>query len=348
MSFNHSVFDGTGAGKVLELLAQCCSGPREKALISAGDTQCGMRQSIANVFEHSAHMIDHSKETGPAPMIPEIPEGKVAEIMAQATSSLSTCRLIFAAARILHLKQGCSQVLSNTYNQTAVLNKDNGRSQFVSSNDVLTALLAISINRTRCRTRKPARQPDSVDIFTVVNMRERLPSPTFKDYLGNMAVPLRLTTFLHDFKSERRRATGPEGHYESIIDELPAITSLALMLREMVQSKDAQYFSSFISFIQSQGDWRKTSFPVADINFSSWRHLRAHSLEFGTGFGKVKSFDMLFGLFDGVCIVMPAFNSSEHQVSPWEVHITLNSDELDLFTDDELIRWLLRDSDLEQ
>jgi fumigaclavine B O-acetyltransferase len=331
MTFNHVVFDGTGAGKILELLARCCRDPSATPLPLTFEKENDVRSAIFGVPGNTYPVQDHRGGVGPAKAIPPVPPD---------AASLRTCRFEFNIERILRLKRQCAQLLKHG----CIFQPGSADlPPFLSSNDVLTSALADAVQRARCNS-KEARTYDWLDLCMAVNMRDRIELPIAREFLGNMAFNLRLTTPAPDHEPERCLDCRPTDDGPIPTSQLRFITELACQLRNKIRSMDRDYFHSLMTYVANQKDWSQTGMIFTDLAFTSWRHVDICGLDFGITFGSVHDFDLVFGLVDGAVIALPKRpppDPKDQKDPNWDIHITLPAKDLEALVEDDLIRWLM-------
>ncbi|KAL5332217.1 transferase family-domain-containing protein [Aspergillus crustosus] len=305
MSLHHFFADGTGAGLVLEALGECCrcapspssflSHAVDKANLSLvsklAQEETHLRERVLNtrgLYSDNAHVPNcrdktpnATDKTSPLPP-PSVPR-----------------KFMFPADRIRHLKTACNNLLPDAR---------------VSSNDVLTALLATAMHDTM-----EPRGPPSTTLMMAVDLRRRLSPPRYDSYLGNMA------TFLHvpitRLSSPLDVITRAMGSNRMSSHELQQIAEVALRIRQGLPTINEQFICNLIESKRDPtlSDWAPPS-PF-NIFISSWRHMRPYHVNFGPALGHIDAFEMNPVPVNGTVVVMPP-QRGDHPL--FEVNIALS------------------------
>jgi fumigaclavine B O-acetyltransferase len=339
MGYNHSVFDGTGAGTILEMLADCCraGAASDISLITTSDIESELRgflssASVAVPKDSQAEYAINCAHT---------------EVETQSfPTMLCNYPFLLSSDRIERLRDACNGLLPyvvETYSraQTSPVNNDGKWPDFLSSNDVLTALLAISVKRAR--EAAPSPQPRSTSLAMAVNLRERLKSVP-SHYLGNLVTTVWASHLEPPKRPEALVSTCSTCEQLEIeMDDLLWIVEVAFRVRLGLNSIDEEHACGLIHYLHSQDDWEKIGIHFTDPVFvSSWRHLKVYRLDFGPGIGRIQNFEMDVGTSDGNCIVMPAdFKKidGKNKRPQWEVRLILNQEAMDALINDSLFSW---------
>ncbi|KAI9934750.1 hypothetical protein MW887_000367 [Aspergillus wentii] len=321
VNFTHLVFDATGVGKILEALAEYCNSPAVTCTPSKPDhpkriTAIFMNPPDPNSTASLPGGIDYLQ--GPL----GVPREQIPlEQTFAAPSSLSTRRLTFSAANVLRLQEECNRLLQSQGSPD--------KPPSVSRNDVLSCLLGLCIQKVRGKTAQPGTKQDPLELAIGVNMRPRLASSIAADYMGNMAMPLILTTDINHAALDTPQPN------------LPLLTQLALRMREKLQSYESRFFNRVMSLARKQSDWSRSQIRFTKTTVTSWRHLNIYSLDFGAALGPVTNFDTPFAFFGGWSVVLPRYSSEGEKEARWDVDLTLESDLLELLVEDDWLSGVL-------
>lgn len=360
MAFSHSVLDGTGTGVVHEMLAECCRAAAMDSLPSlptSGEEEAALRNRLTTAGDGGHPEIDHSGEIGQSYAYErkeenedckEGTEASKQESIQLLAAGLQTRAFIFSPERLEHLRKACSgflPLLSHLYIQTAESTRK--WPEFLSSNDVLTALLGFCIERTRAKSGVDVSSPSRHTTFAV-NFRNRL--TTLPDhYLGNAVFPSRVYFRMPadeppDLDSlenliDMHRLQGSGIDARSLLE----IANQAFQSRAGILAYDDAFLRSWMAFVTMQPDYESMNLRFGDTIAASWRDLKINSLDFGDGLGRVDNFELNIGVSDGACIIMPETRldpSATAPKAPWDVRISLKTQEMAVFERDLLIDWL--------
>ena len=355
MAFSHSVFDGTGTGRIHELLAECC---RAAATQTAPNLPTDekkeelLRHVLTTAGEGEHPEIDHSGEIGQSYAYEskedgdgEAPQAKSMELLG---AGLATHAFILSTEKLEQLRKSCSELLpllTRLYSQTAKEQRE--WPTFLSSNDVLTGAFAFCIEKARAQNGIDV-SSKSRHLTFAVNFRKRLQAIP-DHYLGNAVFPSRIYFQLPtgsdvDFDA-LESSVNLQPLQESGIDvrELLDIANQAFQSRAGISSYDDAFLRSFMAFMTKQEDYEATNLRYGDLIASSWRDLKINSLDFGPGLGHVDNFELNIGVADGAMTVLPEVKrdpSATKKKAPWDVRVSLASQIMATFQQDTLITWL--------
>ncbi|GIJ83203.1 hypothetical protein Asppvi_001722 [Aspergillus pseudoviridinutans] len=298
LRFSHTVLDRTGAGTLLKVFALCCRGLPAAELPTNAEKENASRDMILHATLPDNRRRDHDEEYTIDPLAFEM--------------------LVDVRTRDSALKETCS----------AILHERGIDPMWVSSNDVFTAFLAVSISQAQISMNRP---PKESDIVMAVNLRNKLQPSVPGGYLENMVTVMR-TGF------------NPRlCHCNQVDDERKSrIAQLALKVRARLTSCDDDHVRSLILYVKDQNDWSTVNMKFSGMmSIASWRHLKACGLDFGSGFGSVRFDVPTVGAPDGLCIFMPrqakAESDSLHDV-PWDRYLSLDSAVMDALIQDPFFR----------
>ena len=338
MAFHHSVLDATGSAIVLEMLAQCCrTSPADIIQLPTDhEHESHSRRLIFDATAFLHEQKDHTDVYGPLESTSDHSLGPGIDIKASSASDLCIHPFVFSSERIRRIKDACN---SRTFEHLHA-----HKHGPISSNNILTALLAICIDRAR-RSKLPNRT-DRSQLFVAVNLRGRLQPPLPENYLGNAVTVARILLTPPSLHLKQFLENQSPSICDGIDDgDLHQIASLATNISAKVTSINDEFVRSFISYVRGHQDWSFTNTKLPDVIVSSTRHLKVYSLDFGTILGQIDGFELLQPrTLDGVCIIMPDRRRTVHtdaQTPPWDVRLTLNTTTVQYLMDDPLFCWAL-------
>ncbi|OQD78253.1 hypothetical protein PENDEC_c001G02505 [Penicillium decumbens] len=324
MSFWHNVFDGTGAGVILEAIAECCKTANDDSpspiAQTLAKTHTGLRKKVSAFPSKCQLRLDHTVELGAPIFDPKISTEQWNEIESAAASAVETKRYIFSPEKVVKVKEICTRLLPQLQSFPA----------WISSNDIITATLVICIDRTFHPERLD--KTGSADFLMAVDLRSRIQPPLPETYLGNLIFPV------HDeiYFKETAGQTGEDA------DSLH-LAQLALRIRTRLASIDETVAYSASATVAEYDDWTKIEANPAGIIVTSWRGLKTYSLDFGAGLGYIEDFEPGLALVPGGCIVLPSRMLQENSGStpPWEVCITMKKGDNQVLVQDPLFSQIL-------
>ncbi|KAL1852304.1 hypothetical protein Plec18170_006032 [Paecilomyces lecythidis] len=322
MSFWHSVFDGIGAGIILEATAECCKTANDDSetpiVQTIAQTHTELRKKVSAFPSKCQVRLDHTVELGTPIFDPRISSEQWNAIESAAASAVETKRHTFSPEKVAEVKELCTQLLPQLQSSHA----------WISSNDIITATLVICVDRTLNSER--ADKTKSADFLMAVDMRSRAGLP--ETYLGNSIFPV------HDniYFKETAWQTGADA-------DLLHLTQLALRIRTKLAHMDETVAYSASAAVAEHEDWTKIEAKPAGIIVTSWRGLKIFSLDFGAGLGRIEDFEPGLALVPGGCILLPSRVSPENRGStpPWEVCITMKRGDSKALVQDPLFSRIL-------
>lgn len=322
MSFHHHAFDGTGAERILEALAECCRAPDDHTELSLPSTiaanEARLRNEISEWPSKCVTRKDHSNEFGPALYDVNITSEQWAQIEATMAAAVTTKKFAFCSEKIRQVKGLCQKIL--------------GTSTIISSNDLVTAMLALCIDRAQNPNRdKAGRQEDDASVLMIVNMRPRVHPPIPSTYLGNLILPVR--TAIYPSNPHPIECAGDQADQNVV-----TLAQLATEIRTKLQSMNETDAYSMSAKIAEQDNWNDLGGKNASAIFTSWRHLGVFEVDFGGQLGPIKDFETEPGLMPGGCIMLPAPPNLEDKTpATWNVDITMKPEDFERFEKDELL-----------
>lgn len=327
MSFMHAAMDGTGAGIVLQALAEGCKatdGNPGTITASIAKNEVNIRQEVSLWPLKCKTRLDHSLELGPPVFDSNIPSEQWAAMETAASSLVKTKKFAFSPEKIAQVKETCNKLLPEFQS-----------SSLISSNDIVTAILGICIDKAQHPMK--ASQNENASVLMAVDLRNRVKPPLPNTFAGNMVFPVRSNIHF------------PQCQQTSMRDGLEAeflhLTQLALQLRTKLGSINESFAYSVSATVTDKEDWCAAEIKSADVIVTSWRHLKMFGVDFGEGLGKIYDFDAGLLLVPGACIVMPSKdqgNALENgSAVPWEASITLKTGDFDILVNDPLFNRIM-------
>lgn len=327
MSFMHAAMDGTGAGIVLQALAECCKatdGNPGTVTASIAKNEVKIRQEVSSWPLKYKTRLDHSLELGPPVFDSSITSEQWAAMEAAMSSVVKMKKFTFSPQKISQVKEACNKFLPEFQ-----------LSSFVSSNDIITAILGICIDRAQHPM--GASQNENATVTMTVDLRNRVNPPLSSTSVGNMSFPIRNNIHFPRHKQASVR--------DGIEADFLHLTQLALQLRSKLGSMNESFAYSVSAAVAARGDWCSVEAKPGDVIVTSWRHLKVFSVDFGEGLGKIYDFDAGLSLVPGACILMPLKaqeNAFEGQSAvPWEASITMKAGDFDILVNDPLFSRVL-------
>ncbi|KAJ5517691.1 Transferase [Penicillium expansum] len=228
MTLNHAVFDGSGLGTVLKMLATCCcANSAMDHPVSLPTTYAKEASSRQIILESAAPSSGSDSEAYDRIF-------KSNDIIPGLDKGITSRRFSFPASKIRALKDACNAA------------KPTDQDPAISRNDVLTALLTI------CMTR--ARQTEQTKNLTTqlavpVNLRRKFHPSLPDSYLGNTIIPLVVDIDPPTVPSSRCGTSPMHAH-------LNELTNLSLRIRKELKLLDEKdYTGGLVSYLREQSDW---------------------------------------------------------------------------------------------
>ncbi|CAI7586969.1 unnamed protein product [Penicillium bialowiezense] len=306
MRWNHCFMDATGAAAVVAALGECCrafdleEGQQQPSIVPLLRKDSSLRETLLNLAYP-----DSERRPQRHPIEMDDASTEACGFLCDLPTKLRACKFSFSNSRIQRLKELCREFQP---------------SRALSSNDVLTALLAISIHRTREISATPA------ELVMAVNLRGRFRPPQFESYLGNLVTIVKAPIPGEGPSTASHCRENGIGH-----DEIQQIVHIGSHIRGRLESLDESYLSSWI-----QSDPRDLEGITADhIIFSSFRHLKVYQVDFGSILGHIEAFESLNPPANNTCVLLPQAVES----SLWQVNITMDLIHLKTLQEDSLFAW---------
>ncbi|KAJ5405380.1 hypothetical protein N7465_006664 [Penicillium sp. CMV-2018d] len=292
MTYHHSIFDGTGAGIVLEALGDCCRGPKPDEPLSLLSQLARDEVKLRQVLLDT-RPVGHLDMPNPMSMMAKTASENESDKVSESPDNACpptpiTHKFSFCPVRLGRLKAHCDSLLP---------------SPVLSSNDVLTALLAIGMHEARGI---PA---PSGELVMAVNLRGRVHSLQLASYLGSLVTALKVPL----------PPNRPPCECEIKHDDLQKLAQVASLIRQQLTSIDEQ---AVWQLIESKRVPNASAFAPSPfiVSVSSWRHMKTHSVDFGPILGHIDTFEMDMPPFINSCVIMPRHMTKD---PVWEVNITL-------------------------
>ncbi|KAJ5150185.1 Transferase family protein [Penicillium atrosanguineum] len=346
IGFHHSVFDATGAGRLIEILAECCGGPSSHDLTPTTEVEdeIKLRRLVDNIGTFTAGSSRPRKD-----------EGQNSNIETSTTDSdwalpkLDVYSFHFSATAVTQLKTACNSVLSDIQSRQYDDARPGGeskdpRQKFISTNDILTALAALDIYKARSHHIKDGQTEINAEMVVIVDLRKKLASLP-NSYLGNGVSLIRARAHLQDAFPNPAVLVSKQNQHPTIDNTtLLEITALALQLRQKLALMDDANVRQDIARLMSNKDWSQLGTRLPDTIVSSWRQLKACRLDFGPALGRIAEFNPQATLLDGFCIIQPERAGDGCGEKPgWEAYVTLQSDAMGSFLQNGVFSTLSQD-----
>ncbi|GFF73925.1 acetyltransferase, putative [Aspergillus lentulus] len=326
MTFHHAAMDGAGAARALGLLADYCRDPASSLAGVIPDRQLRSQiDSLAAGCRSGASRVDFSQHyCGLGDWAALLAENWPGFLQARATE-LVTWRLTIPGSKVQYLKAACNALLQG---QTSAL-AGRPTPTILSNNDIVSALMAIILRQAG----QLAGQ--STELSIAVDMRGNFQAPAFNNYLGNMVL---LTYTPIPARKDQALVDGPLPPTTELPQEyLEELTRIAARIRQSLLDVNAEYIQGVLSHLHSQTDWAKIGFRGVPIPLSSFRNFEIFGLDFGESLGsQPRGFQLHLPVLGGMCFILPKRQDS---TEPWDLHLTLNRDDVSIVANDPLFRW---------
>ncbi|KAE8420831.1 transferase family-domain-containing protein [Aspergillus pseudocaelatus] len=319
--FHHSVFDAAGFYFIQDALARCCREPNSPTLtLPLGrDLLEGRRRMV-----HGPMVSEEGREaqTGNSQAL------KIANF--NSVEGLVSRRLIVQPASVEYLKGVCNAILH-----------DRSPEQYLTSNDMISALLWLAIIRARYESPSYGasvqdNQPTESSLILITEIRRSLTPPLPISYMGNGIIQSATTSPVQpalDFDVPNtfhpQSSALTKGDVQLLVD-------LALKVHATQSSVDNAYVKGIIQEKQRSLDWSPT-FKQGDITSTSIRRMGIYGLDFGATLGRVVEFDSPDNRIDGTVCILPA-----RSTSILELRVTLPPDTMLRLLQGPLLRFVMR------
>jgi fumigaclavine B O-acetyltransferase len=331
VSFNHHVFGAEGGGVVLKLLAELCRNPEN------ADMERGSRISSSQVLLRkrafdSISLISSSYAAPTQSPPAQITKPTFSPAPAPPLPVLCEC-FVFSAERLEQLQTSCNALLPwlNSSSQQAL--------SFISSNDVLVALIAACAERAR------GSATPSPDCWLGVNGRKFFNPALPADYMGNTNTPLR-------FQVQPLKQEAPSTLLDELQRQLPGINVLSFLeiattaytVRASLENFRTVFPQAIVSFLHPEANPAKPDVRFSPMLVNSLRSLKTYEMDFGADLGRIQTFDTGVPWLDGACVILPlcADGPDVDHLQPFNVRLSLYSDVMERFKKDQVVRWALQ------
>ncbi|KAL3443339.1 hypothetical protein BJX65DRAFT_312019 [Aspergillus insuetus] len=346
MVFDHAVFDGTGGGVILERLAECCQNPNVN-LTTVDNSEAELRSTVCRLGEASCATHEFNRLFASR----EVPTSVDTQLVSGTSlPKITTRAFTFSSDRIQTLKSACNRLLPSLLyagagHPTSLFLPPTFLPKYLSSSDIVTALVALGINRARdCGDRLS----NPTKLMIAVNFRERLRPPLPKDYFGNAVTQIHKQVSSQGPQIELEKGfSAGDKFLDRNVARVACVAQLAAQLRSGLMSIDDSYIRSLVSYISQNHGGGGSQVVLTDTIVTSWRHLSVYNLDFGVRLGRIVRFLPPIPSFDGVCCLLPArslerlTNSPITNASkaPWDMQISLESSAMASFVEDDFTLW---------
>lgn len=351
LAVNHMVLDGKGNDMLLALLAQCCHDPTGASWsTSAAAAQVETRQYLHTLRGWSDEGPSLGVDAVDATVLPG--EG----LASDATSIVYN--LVFSEERIQQLKRHCNARLPGLRQQHDQEGYKAGPG-FVSSNDVLTALLWI------CASPVVVTQSPSSTVGVAVNSRGRFNPPLPDEYLGNSVAyansllnmsqlrclkhepaaenegreAIRGQSDTSNFSGEKQRACREGCAVIDDDDTMQLLTLMAYRIRCSIADVNGPALAKLVASYYKTPDWSQILLQRCDVIVSSLNDWRVFALDFGSQLGYVDRVEFLPPSSPvGECILKPI---QKEKAAVREVMVTLQPEQMRRMSQLSLLQWAL-------
>nr|WMY26075.1 AzoD [Aspergillus insulicola] len=318
LAVSHMVFDATGMGTVISSLAKCCRARDDAiSLPSSTSFEAETRRKLESAIPASSTTFaDHFGDYTAAA---NIPAAELCEDVSYVAAG-GAYNFTLAAHKVERLKTLCNTWIERTAPEGI---------PWVSSNDIVVALLWLCVNRARF----PQLRDNSVcsntptTLWMPVNIRGRLRPAIPESYMGNAAISLQCThQNLDHFTSPEENLTGESDKLVMLL------CRLSQEIRAGIHSMDDEYVRALLFFIINN----PATLPpmgVTDVCVSSWRNIDIYGAEFGEGIGRPLRMRYVDAVGDGVIFIMP---QRQDKASPWEINVSLKDETMKVLSTDPL------------
>jgi hypothetical protein len=329
-SVTHRVIDANGLGTLIRTLAHLCDdtgGKTTKLATLSGPEQAYTRAALSTIYPQAIVPI-----TLPQYVFTSIPDQSPETMHKNATKLATLCvsrYVTIPTTKILSLKKSCLDHAKDPHKCADCDDRiPSADISWLSSNDVVSALLWLCITRARFFTSQTTQErtedkSEKVSVFGMaVNVRHRLSPALPASYMGNGALNLKLVRALQDI-------IPGDGNEK---DHAATVFRLACHIRQELNTFNNDYVRSLLAVVQAH---RSTPMRVGghyDVCCSNLRGIDNLYESFGSSLGRPAHVVTTDGYFDGGCYILPKRIGKN---APWDIHLTLG---------EQAMEWLMRDS----
>ncbi|KAG8532954.1 uncharacterized protein KY384_001735 [Bacidia gigantensis] len=207
------------------------------------------------------------------------------------------------------------------------LSQQSDPGQWVSSNDVLCAILWRAVTNARLSCSPESDMANLSRLGMAVDGRSKLNPAVTEPYLGNINICAAATAELSSLTST----------------SIESLVQIALAIRQSVTSVNDEFIRHLIHVVDGIPDltFIAPCFKVSGMNFAitTWRDMGICDLDWGMGIGggKVEFTRVPTPLFDGICIVLP----KRSRDAAYEVTLGLRTECMASLKEDEEFRQIV-------
>ncbi|PLB37645.1 transferase family-domain-containing protein [Aspergillus candidus] len=284
LAINHMVIDGTGTGALIDVLATACRGGEGSVdyLRRCDAIQKSTRRYLQDLGTQGR--LPDGVHSGNDPT-------DVAGDIFEPGKSYANHTLVFSDTQIKALKARCNAILAEMFPaaSTGPANTETtvrDQRSLVSSNDVLTALLWMSINQVKL---KPTQPREESFVSVPVNTRTRF-SPSLPDnYLGNAVLVTESKLALSELQ-----CLNDDGHLgETSTQSIRLLSLLAHRVRSSITTVDDESLRVSLRRAHHASDWETLLARPGDVVVSSLRLWNSFSLDFGPILGGLAALELV-------------------------------------------------------
>ncbi|KAL4862417.1 transferase family-domain-containing protein [Aspergillus spectabilis] len=334
---NHMAIDGMGVGVLLDLLASCCRG--DYPLPTDNRAQELSRQRIRTVSEayNKTQPLQHD-------MNGRTPSNTLDGVFEfEPGNANATHNFVFADKPIKQLKRQCNALLRQQRLDDRQSKTASAQPSFVSSNDILTALLWICINQARSQSKiTPCSTTAASQVSIPINVRNRFCPPLPSTYLGNAVEIGKSRLCLAQLACLDEIKQGDDIIGNASVIEL--LTAAACGIRGQIAKVDNEHLGQMLRQALNTTDWATLMVQPCDVVVSSLREWNVFFLDFGGKLGSVERLEfMAFFALEGECLVKPRRpgGGGGGGEGTWDVMVTLNLADMERLQQSPLLCWVL-------
>lgn len=278
---HHSVMDGMGMAAVIRRWAEWCRAISTHTDLASLEKACLSRSPVISGGRRNRR-VDISSSYASGDIAAEERRQRKSTQVSERPEMIGKC-FMTNKVDIAMLKDAIM----------AFLGGDDPHGAWVSTNDVLCAVLWHAIVRARSGE-GPVVECKRSKLGVPVNVRSKMVPPLPQDFIGNATV---------DVTVDRPMT-------ELLIWSTPKLARTALSIRQAILSVDDAYIRALIDTIDGLEDIRRSkggceSFLGDDVTITSWLDMGICNLDWGEMLGMIEERTQGFDGFDGLCIILP-------------------------------------------